>query len=286
MSSIRNTPISSLLGTTKVPATKGSGRMHCLRKHQTQLRRSGKCRNDGSPTLQAGRCKGRVFPNDASWRWALRCSVSHLCAPSGPVRQPYPARALPGVLFVQPKTRTRRFSGTVSGYRYYSPGFQRWVNRDPIDEAGGPHLYAFVGDNPLQKVDSWGLWPGFPSVKACPRRKSCVEEAFSAQAEHFPGMGDPYGGAYRHCVAACCLTRRYTVVIASLAVMLWDECNESSGAPDSPGDMLGEKVGLYVGMHDKKPCDQACLRFYPNPPRPFTPGGLPGFNINYPHDVR
>src|SRR5262252_10346870 len=31
------------------------------------------------------------------------------------------------------------------GGRFYDPGLQRWVNRDPIAEAGGLNLYRFVG---------------------------------------------------------------------------------------------------------------------------------------------
>ena len=30
------------------------------------------------------------------------------------------------------------------GYRFYDPATQRWLNRDPIGEADGPNLYAYV----------------------------------------------------------------------------------------------------------------------------------------------
>jgi RHS repeat-associated protein len=43
------------------------------------------------------------------------------------------------------------------GFRFYEPGLQRWMNRDPIGEAGGLNLYSFVGNNPLMLVDPWGL---------------------------------------------------------------------------------------------------------------------------------
>jgi len=43
------------------------------------------------------------------------------------------------------------------GYRYYEPNLQRWLNRDPIQEAGGINLYRFVGNNPINWVDPFGL---------------------------------------------------------------------------------------------------------------------------------
>jgi len=42
------------------------------------------------------------------------------------------------------------------GQRYYDPKTGRFINRDPIEEAGGMNLYAFVGNNPIQNVDVLG----------------------------------------------------------------------------------------------------------------------------------
>jgi len=43
------------------------------------------------------------------------------------------------------------------GYRYYAPLTGRWPNRDPIAERGGLNLYAMVGNNPLNRIDAFGL---------------------------------------------------------------------------------------------------------------------------------
>ena len=41
-------------------------------------------------------------------------------------------------------------------FRAYDPAHARWVNRDPIGEAGGINLYAYVGGNPMSHTDSRG----------------------------------------------------------------------------------------------------------------------------------
>ncbi len=48
-------------------------------------------------------------------------------------------------------------------YRYYDPNLQRWPNRDPIGEAGGINLYAFVGNDAICIVDLYGNeWVNWP----------------------------------------------------------------------------------------------------------------------------
>jgi RHS repeat-associated protein len=42
-------------------------------------------------------------------------------------------------------------------FRAYDADTARWLNRDPIQEYGGINLYAYVRNQPLARVDSWGL---------------------------------------------------------------------------------------------------------------------------------
>jgi RHS repeat-associated protein len=42
------------------------------------------------------------------------------------------------------------------GYRFYAPAIERWLNRDPIGEAGGINLYGFVLNDPVNWVDPEG----------------------------------------------------------------------------------------------------------------------------------
>jgi RHS repeat-associated protein len=44
------------------------------------------------------------------------------------------------------------------GYRFFSPGLGKWINRDPIQETGGINLYEFVKNSPTAFSDGYGLW--------------------------------------------------------------------------------------------------------------------------------
>jgi RHS repeat-associated protein len=44
------------------------------------------------------------------------------------------------------------------GFRYYSPGLGRWLNRDPTQEDNGNHLYSFCENNGIRQIDYLGLW--------------------------------------------------------------------------------------------------------------------------------
>ena len=55
-------------------------------------------------------------------------------------------------------TFTKTASGVLFyGFRFYSPGQGRFLNRDPIEEEGGLNLYAFVGNDPVNAIDYLGL---------------------------------------------------------------------------------------------------------------------------------
>jgi RHS repeat-associated protein len=43
------------------------------------------------------------------------------------------------------------------GYRYYCPQYGRWLSRDPLRESGGFNLYAYCGNDPVNRYDPLGL---------------------------------------------------------------------------------------------------------------------------------
>ena len=46
------------------------------------------------------------------------------------------------------------------GYRYFSSQMGRWINVDPIGERGGPNRYAYIRNNPPNKMDYLGMMAG------------------------------------------------------------------------------------------------------------------------------
>lgn len=44
------------------------------------------------------------------------------------------------------------------GLRWYAPNLQRWLNRDPIGEAGDINLFQFVQNAPVDGMDAFGLF--------------------------------------------------------------------------------------------------------------------------------
>jgi RHS repeat-associated protein len=51
------------------------------------------------------------------------------------------------------------------GRRFYQPNLQRWMNADPIGEAGGLNLHRFVGNDPNDLIDPYGLdWASWPVI--------------------------------------------------------------------------------------------------------------------------
>jgi RHS repeat-associated protein len=78
-------------------------------------------------------------------------------------------------------------------FRFYGPGPHRWLNQDPIREAGGLNLYGFVGNNPVSRIDPLGLaWydyiPGIGPGIAQVQGTAAINALLSAN--EYNGMAD------------------------------------------------------------------------------------------------
>ena len=77
------------------------------------------------------------------------------------------------------------------GYRFYDPATQRWLNRDPIGEAGGVNLYGYVGNNPIDLIDPFGLAEGDYKSTAINNALQSVGST-STYGDLQPVKGTPY----------------------------------------------------------------------------------------------
>lgn len=87
--------------------------------------------------------------------------------------------------------------------RAYNPEFGRWINRDPIGEEGGVNLFAYVGGNPVNRLDPYGMAEGgapdmnnyYGGYTRYGKKKPKYEENWSTRV-WFPKTADAatYGG--------------------------------------------------------------------------------------------
>jgi len=57
----------------------------------------------------------------------------------------------------------------LTWYRQYDPNLGRWLSRDPLKDAEilqGPNLYAYVGNNPIERIDPDGRIAWIPVMVA------------------------------------------------------------------------------------------------------------------------
>jgi hypothetical protein len=159
-----------------------------------------------------------------------------------------------------------------SAAAFYAPNLGRWVSRDPIGyQGGGNNLYEYVGNHPVIAVDPSGLtWPQ-PLIYPLPTPewgdKSCFDYADKLPTN---GINEPHTeGQYRHCVAACCLTRRH-VCTGWICIWAWDTFIEDRDEKGQ-GDMAGERSGICVSSLPGKTCAEACKDAMNDPQNPCHP---------------
>ncbi|HEY3416684.1 MAG TPA: RHS repeat-associated core domain-containing protein, partial [Armatimonadota bacterium] len=78
----------------------------------------------------------------------------------------------------------------LCGHRYYCPATGRFLTRDPLGNAGGPDLYAYCGNDPVNEVDPKGLTPeeGLAAVQANRDAIIRVAQKYHIQPELLAGV--------------------------------------------------------------------------------------------------
>ena len=89
--------------------------------------------------------------------WLTLPSVNAIVAPKAilPLGDPEQSECI-DLSVSTPETVYWRNHGVGSGFRFYDPSLQRWINQEPIGEAGGINLYGFVNNDPVNFVDPDG----------------------------------------------------------------------------------------------------------------------------------
>lgn len=76
-----------------------------------------------------------------------------------------------------------------------------WLNADPIGLEGGLNLYAYIGNDPVSRIDPWGLKPGdiYSSLQAAAKDALTEAWAYSApQGREYAGIIYNATGGYTY----------------------------------------------------------------------------------------
>jgi RHS repeat-associated protein len=71
------------------------------------------------------------------------------------------------------------------GFRFYDPGLQRWINRDPIHESGGLNMHAFANNSPVNLNDPFGL--EVPDINSRPVQPVSTHDHTTYTGSAIPG---------------------------------------------------------------------------------------------------
>jgi RHS repeat-associated protein len=87
-------------------------------------------------------------------------------------------------------------------YRAYDPELGRWISRDPIAEQGGLNLYAYVANNPLSLVDTFGLAYEITETQGLHYNDRSSKFGFKIVGDGFGGVRTaPMGGTHTYDVS-------------------------------------------------------------------------------------
>jgi RHS repeat-associated protein len=142
--------------------------------------------------------------------------------------------------------------------RPYDPNLARWITRDPLGEDGGQNLYGFVGNNPVDLTDPFGL--------CC----CCVEELYvdSNLIDKRPGL---LGGVYKYDITVNAGLGYKCSGKDGDCTLKWTEENfgDSTGLMYTPGGLLAPGQSwtgnTFDGWKPKSKCPGAVTASMPTP---------------------
>lgn len=135
----------------------------------------------------------------------------------------------------------------LTHFRGYDPELGRWLSADPIGEAGGLNLYAYVGGNPINEWDPTGLaswsdhWEALGSWTGDELGESLGLGAM-ATADGFIPFSDPFkeSGGYSGCEDGVGFSKgagqvAFGATVAATGVGLWNQLGPTASVAVGSG---------------------------------------------------
>ena len=146
--------------------------------------------------------------------------------------------------------------------RYLHPTLGRWLTRDPIGYEDGNNLYRYVGNNPIQLIDVFGLGC------CCLKEPLKVHKSFihdGTQAKVFVVMHAIFDGTKKNCDANCCefrqevkgrmvLNGKYEPTLSNGTILSSKTYHDDGySKKNDPGDYTLESNGDISFLSDDEP---------------------------------
>jgi len=171
----------------------------------------------------------------------------------------------------------REWDGETSLYyyraRYYDPKIGRFISEDPIGFGGGINFYAYVENNPVSRLDPFGLdWWEVPGRAR--RAYDHTRQAWNDFYRNYQNMRSVRGvdGAdkYFHCMANCEGARHGAMgMVTSIAISEGREYWDQYVKKDPPAACEADRRANTTGRSGDPdlPCEVVCA--------PHRPPGMP-----------
>ncbi|MCK4761896.1 MAG: RHS repeat-associated core domain-containing protein, partial [Candidatus Aminicenantes bacterium] len=155
--------------------------------------------------------------------------------------------------------------------RYYNPTNGRFINEDPIGFWGGINMFRFERNDPINRIDPYGLkcpfgepmqqiWAVGPldAYKA----QGLAEEAMWVSMSGILPVTDKsirngFNDAFRHCYWSCRMAQEIGKQQALKVGIIHEDCSDSSTIAEEHMDLLNNFVG--VELSDWGDCKNDCM---------------------------
>jgi RHS repeat-associated protein len=145
----------------------------------------------------------------------------------------------------------------LARYRAYDPDLGRWLSADPIGDADGPNVFAYVHNKPTGFVDPDGraAAAAVAVAGAAAWVWKCYSTAIGKADASFPGNDKK-----KHCYASCSFNR-CMLLSAAAPTLIGGIAYEVAGGwrpGDSAQDIRADAEGIANSFKVWKSCETLC----------------------------